>query len=491
MTGLSTNRRCITSAPCLHGQGIEFVIRYYSETTRQPEKAVTPAEAAALHAAGLRLAAVYQDRAREPVDFSRDSGQRDGEFAHAYARAIGQPAGTTIFFAVDYDAAPADYPRLRAYFTAVGAALTAAASGGPAYRVGVYGSGYVCRRLTEDQLVTHRWLAEATGWRESRDATGWDLKQSVTRRGLCDLPAGEWQECTARGNGSGWAFLPGAPAPAPRRTAPATAQPRPSAPLPVLRRGSRGPEALTLQRLLNRWLVNYTALLREDGEFGPRTLRAVRAFQTAHTDERGVSLTPDGVVGGITWAALHRVTSGEPDPVPVLTAPTAGGRPWWHSLPAPSYGGSARARAALAKAVEEAVSGAREIGGNNSGPYVEKYLADLVTPPANWCAGFVSWCLRESGPMPFPYTVGARSLLTRARAAGLTVYTDPIATPPLPGDIVVWWRVAVGGWQGHTGFVHRAEAGRLYTLEGNKTSRVEGFDYPLVGLEKLLGLVRV
>src|SRR5262249_45998465 len=112
-------------------------------------------------------------------------------------------------------------------------------------------------------------------------------------------------------------------------------------------------------------------------------------------------------------------------------------------------------------------------------------------PPANWCAGFVCWCLKSSGPMPFQYTLGARSILSLAEQAGLTVFKDPIAMLPLPGDIVVWWRESLAGWKGHTGFVHHVDQGHLFTIEGNRTSRVEGFDYSLVGMATLLGFVRM
>ena len=61
----------------------------------------------------------------------------------------------------------------------------------------------------------------------------------------------------------------------------------------------------------------------------------------------------------------------------------------------------------------------------------------------------------------------------------------------LPGDIVVWWRESVSSWKGHVGFVHHADQGKIFTIEGNKSARVEGFDYSIVGMEKLLGFVRI
>jgi peptidoglycan hydrolase-like protein with peptidoglycan-binding domain len=45
-----------------------------------------------------------------------------------------------------------------------------------------------------------------------------------------------------------------------------------------------------------------------DGNFGPKTETAVRAFQRAH------SLVPDGIVEPKTWAALD----GVPTPTPVI-----------------------------------------------------------------------------------------------------------------------------------------------------------------------------
>lgn len=60
--------------------------------------------------------------------------------------------------------------------------------------------------------------------------------------------------------------------------------------LPTLRRGSKGEEVRILQRHLN--------LLPVDGSFGPATEAAVKNYQ-GHN-----GLTPDGVVGPKTWAAL-------------------------------------------------------------------------------------------------------------------------------------------------------------------------------------------
>jgi hypothetical protein len=481
--GLSTNRRCTSAAVCLREAGRDFVIRYYSETTRQPEKVLTPGEARALQAAGLRTGVVYQDRARVPEDFSAEDGRRDGRFAGQYAREVHQPTGSTIFFAVDYDAVPAHMTRIKAYFRGVCEALAEIGGGEGGYRVGVYGSGLVCRTLRDAGLVIHTWLAEATGWSESSTYDGWNLKQVVTRKPLCTLTAGGWEQCISQGDDESWAFRLDAP------LEPAAVNLNK---LPVLRRGAKGKDAARLQQLLNRWLVHEGGLmLIEDGTFGPQTDRTLRAFQASHVDDTGQPLVVDGVVGGLTWAALLRGAASQPDPRPRPVGGALTGDRWCVRMPDEAFGGTKRGRAALEAAVGEAAAGAREVGGDNMGPDVAKYLNGIVEPPNNWCAGFVCWCLKNSGGMPFPYTVAARKILSLAAEAGLTTFKDPVQTMPRPGDIAVWWRNSLPSGLGHTGFVHHVDGGRMFTIEGNRTSRVEGFDYPVVGMQKLLGFVRL
>ena len=70
----------------------------------------------------------------------------------------------------------------------------------------------------------------------------------------------------------------------------------------VLKRGSEKSAVLYLQELLLSFLYPITSL---DGDFGPETERAVKAFQT----ENG--LTADGVVGRNTWQALLSSTGRE------------------------------------------------------------------------------------------------------------------------------------------------------------------------------------
>lgn len=71
-----------------------------------------------------------------------------------------------------------------------------------------------------------------------------------------------------------------------------------------LRRGSTGPNVVTIQVALNRIAQNYPAIPKIpeiDGIFGPRTEASVRKFQEVF------DLTTDGIVGPATWYAIVRL----------------------------------------------------------------------------------------------------------------------------------------------------------------------------------------
>ena len=136
-------------------------------------------------------------------------------------------------------------------------------------------------------------------------------------------------------------------------------------------------------------------------------------------------------------------------------------------------------------------AGAGEAGGNNLGPFVEKYLVPAgLRPPQPWCAAFVSWCVHKAARKlkrnaPIPYLAGARAILNRARRLDLLTHD------PQPGDLVVWSRGNPAGPMGHIGIVAGREDGAIDTIEGNKTSKVERFSYRLGSMPRLLGFVRL
>lgn len=197
-TGLSTNRRCDPSAECLVGAGKQFVIRYHSRTTRQPEKRISPKEAAELARAGLEIATVYQDNGRLPEDFGTDRGRLDGASAHGAAAQIGQPPHSAIYFAVDNDFSASQIQDfVLPYFEGVKAGMDEAAGGMSMFEIGVYGSGLTCQLVRDNNaLARYSWLAESTGWRGSDTYDTWDVCQHVNHADLCGLGA-DWEACDA------------------------------------------------------------------------------------------------------------------------------------------------------------------------------------------------------------------------------------------------------------------------------------------------------
>lgn len=83
-------------------------------------------------------------------------------------------------------------------------------------------------------------------------------------------------------------------------------------PSSVLRLGSSGQDVITLQYLLNV-AAEFNAAIpapTQDGVFGRGTQQAVMAFQ------RAAGLSPDGVVGPLTWQALYDTYLGVEDIIP-------------------------------------------------------------------------------------------------------------------------------------------------------------------------------
>ena len=85
-----------------------------------------------------------------------------------------------------------------------------------------------------------------------------------------------------------------------------------AAPRPTISIGARGPLVTDLQRFLNSHGANPP--LAVDGEFGSMTHAAVVRFQAT----RG--LTPDGIVGPLTWGALDGASTTSAAPSPAAPA---------------------------------------------------------------------------------------------------------------------------------------------------------------------------
>ncbi|WP_210481594.1 phage tail tip lysozyme [Naasia sp. SYSU D00948] len=191
---------------------------------------------------------------------------------------------------------------------------------------------------------------------------------------------------------------------------------------PALRRGSRGPAVAALQRVLTD--LGYP--LAADGDFGGRTDQAVRSFQSRSR------LTPDGIVGAATKAALAAALAGRagpgPTPPPVPTPPPtpvgpSGSGQDWSRIPAEQ-----RAR------------------------YVMGLLVRNYGYPVNGAAGLVGNLWAESEIIPNRVEGSAAATPMRAKdASGVVVDFTPDqivhrvpnrSGPKLPGIGLAQWTTA-------------------------------------------------
>jgi hypothetical protein len=161
----------------LKSSGLHFVARYYrSPLSRWPT--LSADEARSVSANGMKLVAVWEYLSNKPEHFTYERGFSDALTAYQQARTIGQPSGSAIYFAVDFNAQePYISGAIQQYFRGVRAALAAAGGGVPPYRVGVYGSGAVCAYLKRMQLAEYAWLSASPAWSGSRGFGDWNIRQ--------------------------------------------------------------------------------------------------------------------------------------------------------------------------------------------------------------------------------------------------------------------------------------------------------------------------
>jgi hypothetical protein len=184
LNGLDTTIELTRHAAALKAQGYDFALRYYSNNA---SKNLSLGEARALAGAGLQIGVVWETSGTHAGFFTRAQGLADGAQAFRMAKeSIGQPFGSAIYFAVDYDPTQADIDGVISnYFTGVHAALYVANEGEPSYRVGVYGSGLCCGTLIDRGIATLSWLSQSTAFAGSRqyaEQKRYDLIQMLPAR---------------------------------------------------------------------------------------------------------------------------------------------------------------------------------------------------------------------------------------------------------------------------------------------------------------------
>lgn len=153
------------TAAAFKADGMEFVCRYLVPSGW---KALTKAEVDLICAAGLQIVSVFETAADRALG-GYAAGLADGATAVKVADQIGQPEGTTIYFAVDFDAASAwEFAQVVDYIR--GASLAT-----PNYRSGVYGSYDVMGVVQSAGAGSMYWQTRA--WSRGQVADGIHIYQ--------------------------------------------------------------------------------------------------------------------------------------------------------------------------------------------------------------------------------------------------------------------------------------------------------------------------
>jgi hypothetical protein len=169
-----------SAAKCLAQLGFTFVARYY-RSHKSKLNHLTREEALTIGAAGLSLVAVFEYAGTKASYFTAEQAAMDVKDALAEAAEVGQPMGSAIYFAVDYNATLDDIDGpVTDYFQVVNDKLR------PKFLPGVYGSGATCKAMLAAGLADYAWLSQSVGFLGTPGFTAWSIKQGMPHQ-FCGL----------------------------------------------------------------------------------------------------------------------------------------------------------------------------------------------------------------------------------------------------------------------------------------------------------------
>ncbi|MER2508674.1 MAG: peptidoglycan-binding domain-containing protein [Amaricoccus sp.] len=199
-------------------------------------------------------------------------------------------------------------------------------------------------------------------------------------------------------------------------------------------------------RRVQEWLCLHGFMVVVDGEFGPATELAVRAFQ------RKQPLQETGAVDEATFAALIK-------PMAVVLRPQV------------NKGGSlGETIAAIAKVHLQ--QHPFEVGSEaNSGPWVRMYMDGNEGPIWLWCAGFVTFVMKQAAELadialPVKGSFSCDVLAMQANEKGIFRKGSATSHDEIPDGSFFLLRRTTSDWS-HTGIVTDAKPQAFHSIEGN------------------------
>jgi peptidoglycan hydrolase-like protein with peptidoglycan-binding domain len=170
-------------AEALKAAGYKYIGRYLYNPSKTdlPEKQIQPGELDMMWLKGLRCFPIYQTWSRSPDNFSYGQGSVDASNAIEWAKIHGFKAGTTIYFAVDYDAMDSEVTDfVIPHFRGVHDTVEELSS----YHVGIYGPRNVCQRVSDAGYAVTSFVSDmSSGFSGNLGypmPTNWAFDQIVT-----------------------------------------------------------------------------------------------------------------------------------------------------------------------------------------------------------------------------------------------------------------------------------------------------------------------
>ncbi len=139
------------------------------------------------------------------------------------------------------------------------------------------------------------------------------------------------------------------------------------------------------------------------------------------------------------------------------------------------------ARVALSQLGYHEGNSSRELEGysNGSQNYTEYCRMQYIISERNyeWCAAFVSWCLRQAGVSESraPSEISCQRMVNKHTSLG--IFHSNASYTPRPGDII-FFKFGTS-YSNHVGLVLGVKNGLVYTIEGNQSDAVQVESYSL------------
>jgi len=137
-----------------------------------------------------------------------------------------------------------------------------------------------------------------------------------------------------------------------------------------------------------------------------------------------------------------------------------------------------------------------EIGGQNRGPWVRLYTKGYEGEDYPWCAGFVSFILRQAAdtlgiPPPLKYSLSCDDLVAQAKGKGIFIQGDDIATGAVRKSVLATGYIFLvrktdTDWT-HTGIVTKFDEETFQTIEGNTNDSGEREGYEVCARTRSYG----